>query len=298
MADKNPMSTHQMQGNTSSKARLIRGLIRALSLISHRLSAQLALKLWFSSPKYQQPKREMQWLQSARFSTLEHSDGPIAINEWGEHSVRTILLVHGWSGRGPQLGAFASNMLKQGYRVVAFDGPGHGRSPGNSSTIFKMESVLHAVAEKFGPIDTFVAHSFGVLVTALAVKNGLLANKLVFISSPTSAEFLFSQFCNTLSIHRKTQGILQEIFARRFGPDLWQKLSASHNLLNSKLPTLIVHDKSDSIIPYSWSEKLSSVMPNSQLLLTEGLGHRRILRDQNTISQVSEFIQSAKYPSA
>ena len=40
---------------------------------------------------------------------------------WG--SGPTVLLVHGWEGRGSQLSAFAPALVKAGFRVVAVDMP-------------------------------------------------------------------------------------------------------------------------------------------------------------------------------
>jgi len=37
-------------------------------------------------------------------------------------------MVHGWNGRGAQLGAFAPELVRVGFRVVTFDTPAHGRS--------------------------------------------------------------------------------------------------------------------------------------------------------------------------
>ena len=41
------------------------------------------------------------------------------------------LLVHGWEGRGAQLGSLVGPLVEAGLSVVAFDAPAHGDSPGN-----------------------------------------------------------------------------------------------------------------------------------------------------------------------
>jgi len=157
--------------------------IRLLMRISNRLASKFAYWLWFSSPKFKPPQREINWGQNALFETMPHPHGPIALYSWGVGPV--IILVHGWSGRGLQLAAFAAPLVAAGFRVIAFDAPGHGRSPGNRTNIFNFQQVLSDIAIKFGPVHGIVAHSFGVLVSALAIKKQLALNKLVCIRSPT-----------------------------------------------------------------------------------------------------------------
>ncbi|HEX8728518.1 MAG TPA: hypothetical protein VF739_07855, partial [Ktedonobacterales bacterium] len=44
-----------------------------------------------------------------------------------------VLLVHGWEGRGMNLGMFIAPLTAAGYQVLALDGPAHGESPGEQT---------------------------------------------------------------------------------------------------------------------------------------------------------------------
>ena len=49
------------------------------------------------------------------------------------YSKKKVLLVHGWSGTSTQLVAFADKLLENGYMVISFDGPAHGKSTGKTT---------------------------------------------------------------------------------------------------------------------------------------------------------------------
>jgi pimeloyl-ACP methyl ester carboxylesterase len=56
----------------------------------------------------------------------------------------------------------------------------------------------------------------------------------------------------------------------------------------------IVHDEDDAEIPYHQALRLSEKWPESQLITTRGLGHRRILKDKETISRIVSFVENQR----
>lgn len=42
-------------------------------------------------------------------------------------------MVHGWSGRGTQMSKIAEALVEQGYRIISFDAPAHGKADGKIS---------------------------------------------------------------------------------------------------------------------------------------------------------------------
>jgi pimeloyl-ACP methyl ester carboxylesterase len=56
------------------------------------------------------------------------------------------------------------------------------------------------------------------------------------------------------------------------------------------IPVLIVHDTKDGDIPVSCAYKIRQNLKNGSLLITHGLGHTKILRNQEVVNKSVEFI--------
>jgi len=259
-------------------------------MISPDWAGKRLFNLWFISPKHPEPMREKRWRESAELISIPHQHGPIATYRWGTGNER-IFLLHGWSGRGPQMGAFVQPLVDKGYQVITFDAPGHGRTPGKSSSIFKMAEALQAVVDEAGIPKAVIAHSFGSMLLAYALRaTDLQVDKAVCISSPTTMQYLVDRFCQTLHINETTrQSFIREI-ENSYGKTIWENMSADKNIQDINIPALIIHDRDDHDVPAYLGKQLSDAWQGSRYLETRGLGHRRILRNQDIVNTVVEFI--------
>jgi pimeloyl-ACP methyl ester carboxylesterase len=290
----NALDKRQKRRHTPWVLRWLRFSFSVLNSVSPRWGARRAYRLWFTSPRFAEPAREQRWREQAQMVFVEHDCGPLAVYRWGQGPA--VLLVHGWSGRGTQLGAFAAPLVKRGFSVVAFDAPGHGRSPGTDTNVFEVATALAAVAEQSGPLHAIIAHSFGTMATTLAIHQGLSVDKAVCISAPTSLQYLIERFCQRLGISPKTQKFLTQMLEQEFGNDIWQRIESDRHVADSTIAALIIHDKDDVDVPWQWSERLANAWPNSHFWLTRGMGHRRILRNRAVITAVCEFIENGLLP--
>ncbi len=270
----------------------LRFLIRNLDRVAPRLAGRLVYRLWFSTRRFPEPGREAKWREQAVRSTLPGKWGPLALYQWGQGG-RTVLLIHGWNGRGTQMGAFAAPLVEAGYRVIAFDGPGHGRSPGRSSSIFRFVDAVEAIGHESGPFDAVITHSFGALVIVRALCEGVQADRVVCISPPARFDFLFDSFVEALQIPPRTRRAFLARGEKIFGKDVWQRLSADVNAAGLTVPALVIHDENDREVPLAQGERLAAAWPGAQLVRTRGLGHRRILRDPGVIRTVTDFLGPA-----
>jgi pimeloyl-ACP methyl ester carboxylesterase len=55
------------------------------------------------------------------------------------------------------------------------------------------------------------------------------------------------------------------------------------------VPALIIHDRDDADVPLKDGQAIAQAA-NAELVITEGLGHRRILRDKDVIRRTIDFI--------
>jgi hypothetical protein len=70
--------------------------------------------------------------------------------------------------------------------------------------------------------------------------------------------------------------------------DPWQRL---RSVLppGKRVPMLIVHDNSDREVEVHQALKIAEAHPGAELLLTDGLGHARILRDPAVVDAIAAF---------
>lgn len=259
------------------------------------LASYFAYRLWFSTQRSPNPSRESRWRESAQIDQIHSGGRQLARYQWGEADAPGVLLIHGWNGRGLQLAAFATPLVKAGLRVIAFDAPGHGDSPGDSVHIFEYARAIQDVAAHSGKLQGVIAHSFGVPAVAQALAQGFSLTQLVAIAAPADADFLLQRFATHLDIPAAVISAMRQRIDRHFGMDIISRLSTERLLAGQTLPTLIIHDRDDRDIPLTHAQRLQHSLPHAQLLITERLGHSRILRDANVISTAVDFLRS-KHP--
>ena len=276
------------KSNVPISIRLLSLCLRSLDAVSPQLAGQWAYRLWFGTHRFAEPKRETQWREQANQFTLPHEYGPIAVYSWGAGP--TVLLVHGWNGRGTQMGGLAARLVDAGYRAVAFDAPGHGRSPGYCSTIFRIVDAVEMITNEVGPLKGIVTHSFGAMVIARALREQLTTDKVVCINPATQLSLLKETFYGMLRIAPGTQRVFEQLLEKNYGADIDNVISADVNAAELSIPALIIHDKDDSEVPWQQGELLADAWPGARFVLTQGLGHTRSLRDNETIQKVVSFI--------
>ncbi len=279
---------------TPPRIRFIRLAMGVLSWVAPGLAVAWLYRLWFFAPRFPEPAREARYRQSARQELLEHDPGPVSVSVWGEGPA--VLLIHGWSGRGMQLGAMVAPLVDRGYRVITFDAPGHGRSPGRGTNAFMVRDIVLRLAQRYGAFHCIVGHSFGALCTVMALARGVPATRVVTIGSPTQLPWLLDRFFRYLRVPDAVVTGFQRRAEREFGADVWQQASADHLAQQLSVPALIIHDRDDREVACHQSEILARAWSGSRLLITEGLGHRRILRDPGVITAISDFVTAQEPP--
>jgi pimeloyl-ACP methyl ester carboxylesterase len=138
-----------------------------LGQVAPGLAARWAVDLFFTPRGPRGGKRSSAFLDAGRRFDVAVDGRRVAGWSWGA-SGKVVYLVHGWAGVGAQLSSFGRALLANGFRVVAFDAPGHGISEGRRSSIVHFARALHAAVAKEGPAYAVIAHSLGAAATPSA----------------------------------------------------------------------------------------------------------------------------------
>lgn len=263
--------------------RLFMGL---LSQVAPPAAEALAAKLWMSPRRHLRPARELAWLERAEPLEFETSRARLKAWAWGRGP--TVLLVHGWAGRGAQLGAFVEPLVEAGYRVVTFDAPAHGDSGGERVNLADFSEAVEEAAWAFGPLRGIVAHSFGCLATCVAMRQGVPADRLVFVAPAVMTRQTQRQMRDMLGVTPQIMERLMARVERRTGLHV-DELDAE-GMSRVARPALFFHDPQDREIPVERSLLLQRSWPGSELILRPGTGHSRILRDAAVIQQTVGFL--------
>lgn len=271
--------------------KLIRLGFRLGGRLAPKLAGRIAYRLWFTPHRFRMPMSEQAVLDSANIEYHEINGQTIATYHWGQ-SGPTVLLVHGWAGRGTQLGAFVEPLINAGFRVLGFDGPAHGKSTGKQTNAFEVAGIMHALAQHYGAFEAVITHSFGGLCLGISMQRGLSPLRVVCISPPANVAGLVEKFSVALSVPKKAKNELIRRIESTFGDNIWEDISMENNVRELNIPALVIHDEHDTDVPWHEGQSIAQAWNNARFIKTSQLGHRRILRDSSTIETAVDFIKS------
>ncbi len=272
----------------ASIPRPLRLAVSLLQALAPGLLVAVGERLFLRTRRYPVPARETRALEGAEERRLATPFGPLPIWVWGEPGP-TVLLVHGWEGRGSQLALFAGPLVAAGFRVVTYDAPGHGAAPGRSSSLVLMGRALAEVARAWGPPTGVVAHSAGAVAATWAVALGLPVERLVYVAPGADLVGYSRRFASGLGLSEALRRRLQERIERRIGVR-WSEIEPLERAPEIGVPLLVFGDRDDAESPLPSVEALVRAWPRAELVVTGGLGHRRILRDSEVIRRAAAYL--------
>ncbi len=277
---------------------LARVALQTAYLVADSLGANLAERLFTSPDRHARPAREKKILASGNRFTIDvllrsprwaGARTPVAAWRWGVGP--TVLLVHGWEGRGSQLGALVEPLVAAGLSVAAFDAPAHGDSPGNRLYLTDHADAIIDVAAAVGPLHAIVAHSFGAAATLLAhPRGGVDAPRNVMLAPNVLIDDAVKRFAELVALDDDERGSAESNLAEHTGIDI-QALRIDRLIGARDASMLVIHDLEDREVPVIHGERLAALWPQARLIETQGLGHRRILRDPEVIEQAVEAVR-------
>ena len=265
---------------------------KILEVTSPRLAAKFAIKLFTTPMKFKLPKREVEMDQKSRQQLVHINslDKDINVYHYGV-GARKVLLVHGWSGRGTQLLSIADKLIKNGYSTISFDAPAHGKSPGKTSDMTEFIAAILELEKQFGPFEYAIGHSLGAMAVLNSIKRGLKVKKAVTIGSGDVIKDIMNDFSSKLGMNIATGELMIKLFEKKFNETI-NNYSAYIAAKDVTVPVLLIHDNNDADVPVSAAHHISKYLAHHELMITEGLGHRKILGDSKVIKKIIQFLES------
>lgn len=268
--------------------------LRALGTVAPQRAAATSAKLFCHPMQHARPNRERAWLEGALPFKVRVARNEVQAWRWGTGD-RIVFLMHGWAGRGAQLGAMVAPLLERDYSVVTWDGPAHGESDGHISSLVELADAAFAVVRHLRQEPHgIIAHSMGAGAAALAISEGLEFEKAVLISPPASILDFVHDYADMMGFGPAIREHIVGWMNRTYSVDL-----ADYDVEAMDVPhgdrMLLIHDDGDKEVPIEHSERIAKAVGAREFIRTQGLGHRRILYAEETVQQAIGWIHGASH---
>ena len=274
--------------------KFIKQFSKIITIISPKLSILFIARLFSTPIKHKIPKREMEMdrKSSQTLVFIPELNKKVMVYHYGV-SERKVLLVHGWSGRGTQLYKIADELQKIGFSTISFDAPAHSKSPGMTTIMPEFVATILELEKQFGTFEFAIGHSLGSMSLLHSVKKGLTINRLVVIGSGDVVQDIFDDFISKLELKPSTSEQLRIHFEKKHNEEM-DNYSAYKSAMEISIPVLVIHDKNDDDVPVKAGINIHKHLEKGELILTEGLGHRKILGNSTVIEAIIQFIEKHK----
>ena len=272
---------------------LIPWAFASLGRVFPKVAAGAAYQL-FSKPKTRAVHRfSDELIESARLFEILYGKIILKCYEWGSGE-KTVLLVHGWESRGTAMRTFVPGLVDAGYRVVALDGPAHGNSGGNHTTLPDFAGAVRAVIQQAGPVHGIIAHSFGGATSTYALAhldNSIEIEKMVLIAVPASTRKVVADYMDLIKLPPRAREIFQKRMRKKVHGLSFEQTDVVHALENVHVrEVLVVHDKFDLSVPFDSAEAIFERYHHASMLVTQGYGHYKLMKHPDVIERVVDFV--------
>ncbi len=147
----------------------VRAKFKLLSSISKKKAAEKAFEL-FCTPQHRNKKPLPKIFDQSEKLDIKIDDLNIQGWRWNHPAEKKVLIIHGFESSVVNFEKYIKPLIAKGYEVLAFDAPAHGRSDGKQINAPLYKRTIREIDKRYGPIHSYMAHSFGGLAVCLALE--------------------------------------------------------------------------------------------------------------------------------
>jgi esterase/lipase len=260
---------------------------------------RILVKLLYTPKKRELKPAHIECMNKAEISKFETEEfrNPkkkikLTCYTWGAGE-KTVLLVHGWDARAMDFYKMIPALVEEGYKVIAFDGPGHGNSEGSVTNLVDFKEIMcKLIKKKIGVPYAIIGHSMGGgAATYLLMDYDISVKRLVTIAIPTISKRFFENMFALMKVPPKMQRTFYKSMDEEFGEPI-----EKYNLILRKDPIkademLMVYDEDDEIVPINDLRSFMAVHPEVKTLHMKGVGHYSIIKNKQVIDGIIKFLK-------
>lgn len=200
--------------------------------------------------------------------------------------------MHGFESASKNFDRYITSLLRKGYEVLAFDAPAHGTSGGKRIHVLRYQQTLQEVHARYGPIQSFMAHSLGglALMHFLETIPHHSDTRVALIAPATETTSAIDAYFRFFDLPAKVRTAFDQLIYDISGR--WPAhFSVRRAMQQVQAQILWIHDEDDDLTPLSDALKVRDDQhPHLSFVITKGLGHRAIYRDNKVMKQVIDFL--------
>lgn len=269
----------------------IRTKFKLLSTLSKRKAAEKAFVL-FCTPQYRNKKKLPPVFEKSEKLHFSFRGNTVRGYRWNHPSEKKLLILHGFESSVINFDRYVKPLVKKGYEVLAFDAPAHGRSTGKTINVLLYREMIQTISGQYGPIHAFLAHSLGGLALSLALE--VMPHdekwKVALVAPATETTTAVASYFQFLKLDEGVRKEFDKVIEEMGGnPTAWYSVARAAK--NIRAQVLWAHDRDDNMTPLTDVERIIHAgYPNFTFMITDGLGHRRIYRDNKISKAIIDFL--------
>lgn len=201
-----------------------------------------------------------------------------------------LICLHGWSGRGMQFRKMGEFFVNAGYRFVFIDAPGHGKSEGKRSNLFKFAAAFEEVLSRTPNVAAVVGHSLGAASISYSISRGTQVPAFVVLGAPVIAEDILLTFSRTINassfVHDAIRKAAVDVFDESF-----DDVAMQSTFREVKVPVISLHGARDTDVGLEHQDYLKRINPGLTTIRYSDLGHRSILKDVRVFNDMKDWLE-------
>ena len=273
----------------------LRTKFKTIGQLSPTVAGKLAFKLFCTPyPKYKKQKPPAIFHQARQLIIKVSNQTHLIGYEWQplKPNGKTVLICHGYASYFFKFEQYIQPLLKEGFKVIGFDAPGHGQSEGKYINIIIYKDAINQIIEQVGPIDHFMGHSLGAITLAMIAETitNPTAHKFVLIAPATKTTTTFNNYFKMMQLSEPVkQGFLLELAKQTPLPITYFEADRAIEKYSGDI--LWVHDEGDRVCPFEDLLNFKNkAQENIKFLITNGLGHNKVYKTPEVIDKIVTFL--------
>ncbi|MBI5857456.1 MAG: alpha/beta hydrolase [Sphingobacteriales bacterium] len=269
----------------------VRTKFKLLTSISKKKAAEKAFEM-FCTPQRRVKKEMPKIFEHAE--QLHFTIDGIRVHgwQWNKGGIRKALILHGFESSSINFDRYIRPLMKKGYEVLAFDAPAHGSSGGRQINAPLYKRTILEIIKHYGPVQSYMAHSFGGLAICLALEeiSHTTDYRIALVAPATETTTAIDFFFRFLWLDPAIRPEFDKIIVKKGGmnPEYYSIRRAMKHI---RAKVLWLHDEDDDTTPIGDVLKVKAEnYPNVEFVITKGLGHRRIYRDNKVVKMTVDFL--------